>query len=269
MSWLKKTFTARKPIIALLHLRALPGDPLYEGTGIESVTEIARRELRALQDGGVDGVLIANEFSLPYEKFPTPVTLTAMAYIVGRLREELRIPFGVNVVQNPLASVDFAAAVGADFVRGTFTGAYLSDAGLIDTDVAAAMRRRVALGANRLGMFFKINPESDAYLAERPIEKITKSVIFHSFPEALCVSGASAGSETDSSLITRVKKAAGDTPVFANTGVNADNVAEMLREADGAFVGTAFKTDGKFTGHAEIDRVRAFMDKVTEFRKLL
>jgi predicted TIM-barrel enzyme len=36
------------------------------------VIENAARELQALQEGGVDGVLIANEFSLPYEKrFPT------------------------------------------------------------------------------------------------------------------------------------------------------------------------------------------------------
>ena len=269
MSWLKKTFMVEKPIIALLHLRALPGDPLYDGSGIESVTETARRELQALQDGGVDGVLIANEFSLPYEKVVSPVTLASMAYIVGRLRTDLRIPFGVNVVQNPLVSIDFAAAVAADFVRGTYTGAYLSDAGIIDTDVAAAMRRRVALGAKSVKMFFKINPESDAYLTERPIEKITKSVLFHSFPDGLCVSGSSAGSETDSSLIARVKKAAGETPVFANTGVTADNLGEMLREADGAFVGTAFKTGGKFAGNADLDRVRSFMDRVKAFRRTL
>ena len=34
-------------------------------------TEKAREELTALQDGGVDGILIANEFSLPTKsRFP-------------------------------------------------------------------------------------------------------------------------------------------------------------------------------------------------------
>ena len=67
--WLEEIFKTKKPIIALLHLRALPGDPLFsKEDSMEKVIEIAKNELIALQNGGVDGVLIANEFSLPYEK---------------------------------------------------------------------------------------------------------------------------------------------------------------------------------------------------------
>lgn len=54
-------------------------------------------------------------------------------------------------------------------------------------------------------LLYKVNPESDVYLAERSLEKITKSMIFHCFPDGLCVSGSSAGQETDSSLVRRVK----------------------------------------------------------------
>ena len=67
--WTDELFHVKKPIIALLHLRALPGDPLYERDAtMGEVIENAARELQALQEGGVDGILIANEFSLPYEK---------------------------------------------------------------------------------------------------------------------------------------------------------------------------------------------------------
>lgn len=69
--WTKELFKVEKPIIALLHLRALPGDPLFGGS-MNAVIEKAREELNALQDGGVDGILIANEFSLPYEKKGIP-----------------------------------------------------------------------------------------------------------------------------------------------------------------------------------------------------
>ena len=44
-------------------------------------------------------------------------------------------------------------------------------------------------------LLYKVNPESDVYLAERSLEKITKSMIFHCFPDGLCVSGSSAGQE--------------------------------------------------------------------------
>ena len=119
MAWTKDMFGVEKPIIALLHLRALPGDPLYAGD-VEQVFRQAREDLIALQDGGVDGVLIANEFSLPYQPQAEPVTVGAMGYLVGRLKENIRVPFGVNVVLNPMASLELAASTGAHFIYISF-----------------------------------------------------------------------------------------------------------------------------------------------------
>ena len=47
------------------------------------VLSAARADLKALQDGGVDGILISNEFSLPYLDHVDMVTPSAMAYIIG------------------------------------------------------------------------------------------------------------------------------------------------------------------------------------------
>ncbi|WP_304158963.1 BtpA/SgcQ family protein [Fusobacterium ulcerans] len=270
MNWIKEMFKVKKPIIALLHLRALPGDPLFsEESSMEKVIEQARFELISLQEGGVDGILIANEFSLPYEKNVSYVTVAAMGRIIGELKKDILIPFGVNIVSNPLATIDLAAATGADFVRSTFTGAYVGENGITDTNIPETLRRKKALGLNKLKLFYKVNPESDIYLAERSIEKTTKSLIFHCFPDGLCVSGNSAGVETDSSLITRVKSVANNTPVFCNTGCTKENIIEKLSYSDGACVGTAFKKEGKFENFIEKKRVREFMEVVFEYRKTL
>ena len=80
--------------------------------------------------------------------------------------------------------------------------------------------------------------------------------------DLLCASGASAGSETDSEIIRKIKSAAGSVPVFANTGCTAANIREKLSICDGAVVGTAFKKDGKFAEMADAARVKEFMDIV-------
>ena len=98
--WTQDMFGVEKPIIALLHLDALPGDPGYCGD-MKTVTEHARKDLLALQDGGVDGILFANEFSLPYQPVADIAVVSAMAYIIGKLKDEISVPFGVNVVKNP------------------------------------------------------------------------------------------------------------------------------------------------------------------------
>lgn len=268
MTWTKDMFGVEKPIIALLHLRALPGDPLYAGD-VEKVFRQAREDLIALQDGGVDGVLIANEFSLPYQPQAEPVTVGAMGYLVGRLKENIRVPFGVNVVLNPMASLELAASTGAHFIRSAFTGTYMGENGVVTTDVATTVRRKKALGLDHLKMFYKVNPESDAYLVPRDIKTITKSIIFHCAPDALCVSGASAGSETSTDIMSEVRSVAGDVPVFCNTGCNAKTAVEKLSHSDGACVGTTFKKDGKFENNVDPDRVVEFMNIVKEFRKTL
>ena len=80
MSWCKELFGHEKPVIALLHLNAFPGDPLYKkGDSMKKTVEDARRDLHALQDGGVDGILFSNEFSLPYQSDVDPVQPCGMA----------------------------------------------------------------------------------------------------------------------------------------------------------------------------------------------
>ena len=82
--WTQEMFGVEKPIIALLHLDALPGDPGYCGS-MDTVLEHARQDLVALQNGGVDGILFANEFSLPYQPVADVAVISAMAYIIGAL----------------------------------------------------------------------------------------------------------------------------------------------------------------------------------------
>ena len=82
----------------------------------------------------------------------------------------------------------------------------------------------------------------------------------------MCVSGLTAGVETDVQILKKVKEALPDTIVFANTGVRIENLENQLAFADGAVVGTTFKHGGKFENHVDEDRVKAFMNKVKKFR---
>jgi len=263
--WTEELFGVKKPIIAMLHLRALPGDPGFCGD-VEQVIRQARDDLHALQDGGVDGILIANEFSFPYLTEAEPVTIASMAYIVGRLKEDLKIPYGINIVYNALASLEVAAASGASFIRSAFTGAYMGECGIMNSNPGLIARRKRALGADHVKLLYKVNPESDAYLVPRDLATITNSIIFTCDPDALCVSGANAGCETDTDILRQVKNLAGDIPVFCNTGFNIHTAEEKFSCCDAACVGTTFKVDGKFENNVDPDRVVALMNRVKQIR---
>jgi membrane complex biogenesis BtpA family protein len=266
-TWLPGVFGTPKPIIAMLHLEALPGDPGYDTKGgVAAVVARARDELAALQEGGVDAVMISNEFSLPYLTKTEPITAITMARIVAELLPDMRIPYGVNVLWDGRASIDLAVATGAAFVREIFTGVYASDFGLWNTNVGEVARHRHRIGADDVKLFFNIVPESAQYLADRDLQAITKTTVFATLPDAICVSGPTAGAPTDSQSVRTVKESAGNVPVFVNTGVTADNVAQHLEIADGAIVGTYFKEHGIFENRADRNRVEALMAAVKACR---
>ncbi len=270
MNWMEELFGVKKPVIAMCHLRPLPGDPYYDAEkGMPYVLDCARKDLLALQNGGVDGVMFSNEFSLPYLTKVEPVTVAAMSYVIGALREDITIPYGVNCLWDPIASLDVCVAVGGKFIREIISGVYASDFGLWNTNAGATVRHKMAIGGKDIKLLFNIVPEAARYLADRPIEEIAKSTEFNHRPDALCVSGLTAGAETDSAVLSRVKKAVKHTPVLVNTGCNKDNIVRQLTHSDGAVSATTFKVDGVFENLVDEARVKEFMDIVKEFRATL
>ena len=267
MLWIKETFKTKKPIIAMCHFRALPGDPYYDADGgMEKIVELARKDFLALQEGGVDAVMFSNEFSLPYLKKVKPETTAAMARIIGELKSEIKIPYGVNVLWDPYASLDLAAATDALFIREIMSGVYASDFGLWDTNTGEIARHKSRLGLKNLKMLFNIVPEAAKYLADRDISEIAKTTVFNNKPDVICVSGITAGSATDTTVLAKVKNSIPGTATFANTGCKLETIKSILSIADGAVVGTTFKTDGDFNKHVELDRVKKFMDVVHSCR---
>jgi len=263
MTWLQDVFGVTKPIIAMCHLAALPGDPGYAvEKGMAWIIERARQDLRALQDGGVDGVMFSNEASLPYLTKVEPITYVCMARVIGELRSEISVPFGVNVLWDPQASIDLAMATGALFVREIFSGVYASDFGLWNTNCGQVVRHQHAIHAEQVKLLYNIVPEAAVYLGHRAIADIARSTVFNDQPDALCVSGLVAGAEASLDTLRQVKEAVPGTPVLANTGVRVENVEQQLEIADGAVTATTFKRDGYIWNEVDIERVRAFMQVV-------
>lgn len=268
MLWTEKLFKVRKPIIGMLHLKPLPGDPLFKrGDSMKEVVKYARQDLKALQEGGVDGILISNEFSLPYERKMSFITPASMARVIGELMSEIHVPFGVDCISDGLATIELAASVNADFVRGTFSGVYVGDGGLYNNDISQLLRRKAALELEDLKMLYFLNPESDMNLDTRKLSSIAKSLIFKAKPDGFCISASAAGAEVDSELMKLVKEASEETAVICNTGVRPDTVADKLKYADAAVIGTYFKYDGYLFNSVEKERVLKLMEVVREYRE--
>ncbi len=266
-SVLEALFGRTKPVIAMMHLLPLPGRPLYDNeAGIGAIVDALRRDLDILQESGVDGLLFCNEGDRPYPFHTDRAAMTAMAAAIGELRPHIRLPYGVDLLWDPLAAVAVAKAVRGSFVREVFTGVYDSDMGLWQPDVAALLDYRRHIEASGIKLFFNIEPEFARPLSPRPIGDLARSVVVSSLADAILISGAMAGAEVDLAHIREARDAlrpiAPKVPVLANTGVKIETVRTTLAVADGVIVGTGLKRDGYTWNPVDPDRVRRFMDEV-------
>ena len=266
MNVLQRLFAQPKPLIAMVHFPALPGRPHYDAAGgLEMLFSRVRQDLHHLQDAGVDGLLFCNEKDLPYS-FEVPAEIPAtMAYIIGRLRDEVRIPFGVNILWDPVATIRLAAATGALFVREVFTGTYESDMGLWSPRGTDAFLARRQLDAQHVAVFNNITPEFARSIANRSVAERAKVAEFFG-ADALLISGQMAGASADAANIREAKEATPQTPVLANTGVNEANIERLLAVADGAIVGTAFKVDGYIWNPVDPARAQRLVERVRAMR---
>ncbi len=257
----QKIFGKTKPVIAMVHFGALPGSPLHDAAaGLDGLIEGCRKDLKALQEARVDAVMFGNENDRPYEfKVDTASTAT-MAYVIGILRNDIKVPFGINVLWDGMASVALATATGAAFVREIYTGLYASDMGLWQTNAGDAQRYRHRLGRNDLAMFYNVSAEFASSLDARSLPDRARSAVFSSIPDAILVSGAITGEAPAMSDLGAVKKVLPDTPVLANTGVKKETIGEVMKLADGCIVGSSLKVDGNTWKAVDPNRAAAFMD---------
>ena len=264
----QRVFGGTKPVIAMVHLGALPGSPLYDAErGLERLVDSARRDLEALQAAGFDAVMFGNENDRPYELKVDSASAATMAYVIGRLGSKIAAPFGINLLWDPEASIAVATATGASFVREIFTGAYASDMGVWSPDAGAAMRYRDRLGRRDLALMFNVSAEFAYSLDRRSVADRARSAVFSSIPDAILVSGAITGEAARMEDLEETKRALPGTPVLANTGVKHATVADVLAVADGIIVGSALKVDGDTWNPVDPERAREFMRLARAARK--
>ena len=260
-------FKTTKPIIAMVHLPALPGSPLYDSKlGLNYILEVAEKDLIALQDSGVDAIMFGNENDRPYEFNVNTASSSTMSYVIGVLKHKIKIPYGVNVLWDPISTIAVAASTGAHFVREIFSGTYASDMGFWNPDAGKAMRYRNSLNREDLLMFYNISAEFAFSLDQRSIAERSKSTVFSSIPDAILVSGQITGESVNQHDLESVKKIIPHTPVLANTGVKLENVEKILNVSDGAIIGSSLKVDGDTWNQVDPKRAKNFMDKVKSIR---
>lgn len=254
----------RKPLIGMVHLLPLPGSPRWGGC-MDRVLERARSDARVLAEEGMDGVLVENFLDAPFFGAQVPAeTVAAMARAAGEVVAEVEatspVPVGVNVLRNDArAALGVAVAAGAAFMRvNVHVGTMWTDQGALEGRAADTLRARAALGA-RVAIAADILVKHATPPPGLTVEAAAADTWSRGLADALVVSGAGTGMETDLERVARARAGAPGAPVLVGSGVTAGTVARVLEVADGAIVGTFLAREGRAASGVDPARVRALV----------
>ena len=264
---MKNLMKNNKLIIGMVHFPPLAGTPEFDDNlDLSKIVDSVTKDLESLQSNGIDAIMFGNEGDRPYTLKASDASLSAMAYVIGLVKKNIRIPFGVNYLWDPLATVALGCVTNADFAREVFTGVYDSDMGLWQPNAAEALRLRSNLNNKKLKLMFNVNAEFASPLGDRKTSDKAESAVFSSLADAICVSGVITSKAVNINELKETKEKVKDVPIFANTGVKIDNVEEILSIADGCVIGSHLKYDGITWNNIDSKRVRDFMNKVNKIR---
>lgn len=250
-----------KPLIAMAHVPALPGTPLYDAAGgVPALIDHVGRDVELLVEAGFDAVMFCNENDRPYQLHAGPEAAAVMARVVTECKPHA-IPFGVDYLWDPRIALATAVATGASFMREVVSGVWESDMGLWNTDAASLLRERRRLDAQDIAILMNISPEFASPLGSRGFAQIARSTVVSSLADAILVSGPMAGAGPDVQTLREVREAlADDVPVLLNTGARAETIATMLELASGCIVGSSLKVDGHTWNPVDRDRAKRFVE---------
>jgi hypothetical protein len=254
-------FRTSKPVIGMLHVPALPGSPGHALTWSE-IQQWVLRDAELLARGGVDGFILENFGDTPFYPNRVPAhTVAFLAALGHQVKTQFPLPLGINVLRNDaLSAVAVAAAAGAEFIRvNVFTGARLTDQGIIQAEPHRVLRYRKLLGSDVL-VLADVAVKHSTPLAARPLDEEVEETLLRARADAVIVTGSATGKAASWEDFRIAKQAAGTAPVLVGSGVDASQVEAALARADGLIVGTAVKRDAVTTNPVDADRLRALME---------
>lgn len=239
----------------MIHLKALPGSPDFEGD-IDAIEAKAIADATTLLSGEIDAILIENFGDVPFHKIVQPVTIAAMTRIVRVIVELSDVPVGVNVLRNDAkAALSIATVTGASFIRvNVHVGAMITDQGLIEGLAAETLRLRESLDSD-VAIMADIGVKHATPFDEKwSLEQEAKDAWNRGLADALIISGSGTGSHTKPVDLERVKHAVPDAPLIVGSGINAESFADYSL-ASAWIVGTALKREGRIENEIELANV--------------
>jgi len=264
-------FIPDKSLIGMVHIGALPGTPRND-QNIENIIADAVNDAVILEEQGVDAIMIENMHDRPYQnRVVGPEVVAAMTAVACNLRKRVSLPLGIQVLAGAnKEALAIAFAAGFDFIRAEgFVFGHLADEGMMNSDAGELLRYRKLIGAEHIRIFTDVKKKhsSHAISSDVSIEETAKAAEFF-LADGVIVTGAATGEKASLNDVKAVKNVV-KIPLLIGSGIDEKNIGDYWEFADGFIIGSSFKEHGTWENKVDSARVKKFITRVNELRKMI
>lgn len=236
-------FEVSKPMIAMLHLK---------GHSDEDVFSRAVREIEVYENAGVDGIVVENYFGHYYQ------LRHVLAYLQA---QKPHLVYGVNCLNLDVLGFRLANEFDAKFVQLDSVVGHVKPRDEYSVEAFLEEERRNSSACLFGGVRFKYQP----VLSEKSLAEDLRIAMKRC--DAIVVTGAGTGVETDFEKIQEFRENIGNFPLIVGAGVNPANIQAQLQLCDAAIVGSYLKEGHVDTGEVSAVNVKEMVQLFKKIRR--
>lgn len=269
MGKLNKLFKNKKPfVIGMVHCAPLLGYKSHPG--IKRVEKKFMGDLKALVYGGIDAIMIENNYDIPHYERAQISTIPQLTELCLKARKFTQKPLGLCVLWNDYeAALSIAKVADFQFVRiPVFVDKVKTHYGIFNAKAEESIKFRKEINAENILIFADVHVKHAKQLTKKSLSMAVKEAV-RKKADGIIITGDWTGHPPRKKDVLEANKAAGDVPVLLGSGINPENIRKY--NTDGIIIGSYFKGDGNkrekdyhniFPWKAKIQktRVRKFMD---------
>ncbi len=254
-------FSFNKPIIAMIHVDALPGTPKFKGS-VKPIIQKALDEAELYLKFHIPILMIENMHDTPYlNRKVGPEITSLLSIILYELKQKYKVPTGIQILAGANKDAIAAAyAAGADFIRAEgFVFSHIADEGTFNSDAGEILRYRKHINAENIKVFTDIKKKHSSHAITNDIDiaETAKAAQFF-LSDGVIITGSATGKEPNLEEIKAVKNSV-SIPVLAGSGITANNIKQFKPYCDAFIIGSYFKKEGYWENELDPNRIEEFL----------
>ncbi len=243
----------KNPLMGMIHFPPLVGYPDYPG--FSYIANKMLKEAKVLENAGFDAIIIENNYDTPHSEKITASSAAMFASLARLLQDNINVPLGLDILWNDYeTSLAICASTKASFFRvPAFVDTVKTSYGIMNAKAKEVIVLRKKLNLEHIAILADIQVKHSEMVDKNKTLTQSATEAISCGADALIITGKWTGDAPKMDDLIEVRNVSESFPIIIGSGATKENLASLLKYANGIIVGTALKEGESLSKKKEIN----------------